>query len=51
MLDDFETKGITKENSDIYACWVDKWTKNRHEKILNFLESFADSGNYRLIAD
>ena len=42
---------IVRNSSDIYLYWIDNWTEKRQQEILDSVNEFIISGNYRLIAD
>jgi len=45
------TKVIDRQsNEEVYSYWIENWSENRHEQILDKLGKFIDSGDYVLIS-
>ena len=47
----FFDSNMKRTSSDLYPYWLNSWTEERHEEILNSVSEFIVSGNYRLISD
>jgi hypothetical protein len=47
----FFNSNMKRTSSDVYLYWLNSWTEERHEEILNSVSEFIVSGNYRLISD
>ena len=45
------SSNMARTSSDIYLYWLDNWTEKRHEEILDSVNEFIISGNYRIISD
>ena len=45
------SSNMARTSSDIYLYWIDNWTEKRHEEILDSVNEFIISGNYRIISD
>ena len=39
-----------QSNEEVYSYWIENWSENRHEQILDKLGKFIDSGDYVLIS-
>jgi len=40
-----------KNSWDVYSYWIDNWSQKRHEEILDTVNKFIASDDYRLIVD
>ena len=49
FLDDLELNKIIN-SWDVYSYWVDNWSQKRHEEILDSVEKFITSNDYRIIS-